>query len=149
MVMTGNEVVNLQCALLARERAPDLRVVLRLFDHDLAARVERAAGIHLSRGVSSLAAPAFAAAILGRQATAVLPIGRQVLQIVSFVAERTTDVAALESGCQARVLALPGVEFPAPGVRVKAGDELMVIGTGQGLAELERRAVRSALTAPG
>ena len=64
IVMTGDEVANLQCALLARERVPDLRVVLRLSDHDLAARVERAAGIHLSRGVSSLAAPAFAAAIL-------------------------------------------------------------------------------------
>jgi Trk K+ transport system NAD-binding subunit len=147
MVMTDDEVVNLQCALLARERVPDLRVVLRLADHDLAARVERAAGIHLSRGVSSLAAPAFAAAILGRRATAVLPIGRQVLQIVSFVAERATDVAALERCCQARVLAVPGVEFPEPGARVGAGDELMAIGTSQGLAELERRAVRSALTA--
>jgi Trk K+ transport system NAD-binding subunit len=149
MVMTGDEVANLQCALLARERAPDLRVVLRLFDHDLAARVERAAGIHLSRGVSSLAAPAFVGAILGRRATAVLPIGRQVLQIVGLVAEQATDVATLERDCQARVLALPGVEFPEPGARVEAGDELMVIGTGRGLAELERRAVRSALTAPG
>jgi hypothetical protein len=48
-----------------------------------------------------------------------------------------------------RVLALPGVEFPEPGVPVKVGDELLVIGTGRGVAELERRAVRSALTAPG
>jgi Trk K+ transport system NAD-binding subunit len=149
MVMTGDEVANLQCALLARERAPELRVVLRLFDHDLAARVERAAGIHLSRGVSSLAAPAFVGAILGRRATAVLPIGRQVLQIVGLVAEQATDVATLERDCQARVLALPGVEFPWPAARVEAGDELLVIGTGRGLAELERRATRSALTSPG
>ena len=149
MVMTGDEVVNLQCALLARERAPKLRVVLRLFDHDLAARVERAAGIHLSRGVGSLAAPAFAGAILGRRSTAVLPIGRQVLQIVGLIAERATDVATLEGDCQARVLALPGVEFPKPATRVEPGDELLVIGTGRGLAEVEQRAVRSALTAPG
>ena len=146
IVMTGDEVANLQCALLARERAPDLRVVLRLFDHDLAARVERAAGIHLSRGVSSLAAPAFVAGILGRQAAAVLPIGREVLQIVSLTAERRNDVVSLERGCEARVLAVPGHEFPEPGVRVDPGDELMVVGTGQGLAELERRAVLSALT---
>lgn len=147
IVMTGDEVANLQCALLARERAPDLRVVLRLFDHDLAARVERAAGINLSRGVSSLAAPAFAAAILGRRATAVLPIGREVLQIVSLTAELDTDVAGLERGCEARVLAVPGAEFPEPGVLVSPGDELMLIGTSEGLAELERRAVRSPLTA--
>jgi Trk K+ transport system NAD-binding subunit len=140
MVTTGDEVANLQCALLARERAPDLPVVLRLFDHDLAARFERAAGIHLSRGVSSLAAPAFVGAILGRRATAVLPIGRQVPQIVGLVAEQATDVATLERDCQARVLALPGVEFPEHAARVEAGDELLVIGTGRGLAELERRA---------
>ena len=146
IVMTGDEVANLQCALLARERAPDLRVVLRLSDHDLAARVERAAGIHLSRGVSSLAAPAFAAALLGRRAAAVLPIGREVLQIVTLTAELQTDIAGLERDCHARVLAVPGKEFPEPGVRVAPGDELMVIGTGEGLAELERRVVLSALT---
>ncbi len=147
VVMTGDEVANLQCALLARERVGGLRVVLRLFDHDLAARVERAADIQLSRGVSVLAAPAFVAAILGRRATAVLPIGREVMQIVSFTAERSTDVGSLERGCEARVLAVPGQEFPEAGVGVGPGDEVMVIGTGQGLAELERRAVRSALTA--
>ena len=146
IVMTGDEVTNLQCALLARERVPDLRVVLRLSDHDLAARVERAAGIHLSRGVSSLAAPAFAAAILGRRAAAVLPIGREVLQIVTLTVERDTEIASLERDCEARVLAAPGKEFPGPGVRVTPGDDLMVVGTGQGLAELERRAVLSALT---
>jgi hypothetical protein len=44
-------------ALLAQARAPGLRVVLRMFDPDLAARVERGTGIYLSRSVSALAAP--------------------------------------------------------------------------------------------
>jgi hypothetical protein len=96
--------------------------------------------------VSSLAAPAFAAAILGRRAAAVLPIGQEVLQIVTLTVERDTEIASLERDCEARVLAAPGKEFPEPGVRVTPGDDLMVIGTGQGLAELERRAVLSALT---
>jgi Trk K+ transport system NAD-binding subunit len=146
MVMTGDEVANLQCALLARERVPTLRVVLRLFDHDLAARVERAADIQLSRGVSALAAPAFVAAILGRRTTAVLPIGGEVLQVVTLTAERSTDVGALEHGCQARVLAVPGKEFPEPDTPVAPGDELMVVGNSGGVAELERRALLSSLT---
>ena len=75
-----------------------------------------------------------------------LPIGREVLQIVTLTAERDTDIASLERDCEARVLAVPGKEFPEPGVRVAPGDELMVVGTGEGLAELERRAVLSALT---
>jgi hypothetical protein len=110
-------------------------VVLRLLNTSLAG------------AVSALAAPAFVAAILGRRATAVLPIGRDVMQVVGFTAERATDIGSLQRDCEARVLAVPGKEFPEPGVRVAPGDELMVIDTGRGLAELERRAVLSALTA--
>lgn len=147
MAMTNDDMTNLQCALLARARAPRLRVVLRLLDHDLATRVERATGIHLSRSVSSLAAPAFVAAIFGRRTTAVLPIGTEVLQIVDLTAEQPTDVRTLEGGSQARVLAVNGTAFPEPYVPVAPGDEVRVVGTGRGLAELERRVMPSALTA--
>jgi Trk K+ transport system NAD-binding subunit len=147
MAMTNDDMANLHCALLAHARAPRLRVVLRLFDHDLATRVERATDIHLSRSVSSLAAPAFVAAIFGRQAAAVLPIGNEVLQIVDLTAERPTDVRTLEGACQARVLAVNGTAFPEPHVPVAPGDEVQVVGTSQGLAELELRVVPSAPTA--
>jgi Trk K+ transport system NAD-binding subunit len=146
MAMTDDEVANLQCALLARSRVPHLRVVLRLADPDLATRIERASGLELSRGVSTLASPAFVAAILGRRATAVLPVGREVMQIVGLTAELSTDVQSLERGCDARVLEVNGIEFPVLDARVVPGDEVLVVGTGQGLAELERRIVRTALT---
>lgn len=145
MVMTGDEVANLQCAMLARERVAGLRIVLRLSDQDLAARVQRAGDIQLSRSVSALAAPAFVSALLGRRASAVLPIGREVMQVVGLTAELATDVASLERDCEARVLSVPGTEFPDPGVRIAPGDELMAIGTSPGLAELERRAARGTL----
>jgi len=149
MAMTNDDMVNLQCALLARAKAPRLRVVLRLLDHNLATRVERATDIHLSRSVSSLAAPAFVAAILGRRTAAVLPIGTEVLQIVDLTAERPTDVRTLEGACQARVLAVNSTAFPDPYVPVVPGDEVRVVGTGLGLAELERRVMPSALTVAG
>jgi len=139
MAMTGDDLGNLQCALLARARAPDLRVVLRLFDQDLAVRVQRAAHVQLSRSVSALAAPAFAAAILGRRVTAVLPVGAKIMQIVEVTAGLPADVGMLERGCEARVLAVAGVAFPDVDVSVVAGDELVVVGTGLGLAEFERR----------
>lgn len=146
MAMTNDDMANLQCALLARARAPRLRVVLRLLDHDLATRVERATGIHFSRSVSSLAAPAFVAAIFGRRTAVVLPIGTEVLQIVDLTAELPTDVRTLEGACQARVLAVNGTAFPEPYAPVAPGDEVRVVGTGRGLAELERRVTPSALT---
>lgn len=147
MAMTNDDMTNLQCALLAHARAPRLRVVLRLLDHDLATRMERVTGIHFSRSVSSLAAPAFVAAIFGRRTAAVLPIGNEVLQIVDLTAERPTDVRTLEGACQARVLAVNRTAFPEPHVPVAPGDEVRVVGTGRGLAELERRVMPSALTA--
>ena len=146
MAMTNDDLANLQCALLARARAPQLRVVLRLFDHDLAERVQRATNIHLSRSVSALAAPAFTAAILGRRATAVLPVGSEMVQIAALTAERSTDIRTLERGCHARVLAVAGAAFPDVDARVAPGDELVTVGTSRGLAELERRVTTSALT---
>ncbi len=148
MAMTDDDLTNLQCALLARARAPQLRVVLRLFDHDLAERVQRATNIHLSRSVSAIAAPAFAAAILGRRVTAVLPVGAEMVQIAALTAERSTDIRTLERACQARVLAVDGAAFPDVDARVAPGDELITVGTSRGLAELERRVTTSALTSP-
>src|SRR4029450_4492072 len=65
VVVTSSDIVNLETALNIQALNPDIRVVLRLFDPDLAARVERAFGFHISRSPSALAAPAFAAAAAG------------------------------------------------------------------------------------
>ena len=66
VVASTDDVTNLETALLGRAAQPDLRVVLRLFDGEFADRVRRAFNIHISRSVSYLAAPAFAAAMIGR-----------------------------------------------------------------------------------
>lgn len=147
MAMTNDDLANLQCALLARARAPDLRVVLRLFDQNLAVRVQRATDLDLSRSVSALAAPAFVAAVLGRRTTAMLPVGAEVMQVVGLTAEQAGEVKTLEQGCDARVLAVDGAVFPRPDLKVTEGSELVMVGTSRGLAELERRVIRSTLTA--
>ena len=136
LAVTKDDMANLQCALLARARAPGLRVVLRMFDPDLAARVERTTGIYLSRSVSALAAPAFVAAIFGRRTEAVLPVGAEVLQIVDLTAERKIDVRTLEETCQARVMAVGATPFPVLDLEVAPGDKMRVVGTSRGLVEL-------------
>ena len=147
LAVTKDDMANLQCALLARARAPGLRVVLRMFDPDLAARVERTTGIYLSRSVSALAAPAFVAAIFGRRTEAVLPVGAEVLQIVDLTAERTIDVRTLEKTCQARVMAVGATPFPVLDLEVAPGDKMRVVGTSRGLVELAHLVAPSALTA--
>ena len=61
---TDNELANLDIALDAREINPDIKVVLRMFDGDLARRVEKGFGIHTAYSGSALAAPIFATAAL-------------------------------------------------------------------------------------
>lgn len=59
---TQDDLTNLDIALDAREVNPEIKVVLRMFDADLAAKIERGFGIHTAFSASALAAPAFAAA---------------------------------------------------------------------------------------
>ena len=59
---TDDELTNLDIALDAREINRQIKVVMRMFDSDLARRVERGFGIHTAFSTSALAAPIFAAA---------------------------------------------------------------------------------------
>jgi Trk K+ transport system NAD-binding subunit len=144
VVVTSSDIVNLETALSARALRPDLRVVLRLFDADLAARVERTFGFHSCRSPSALAAPAFAAAAVGEHVIASIPAGRRVLLVArlrvgngSRAADET--VAALEQAIQGRVLTVAaGGEqrwCPAGDTRLVPDEDLTVVVTRQGLAE--------------
>ena len=89
MVLSTDDVSNLETALLGRAvhggTGDDrLRVVLRLYDEGFARRVKRTFDIDLSRSVSYLAAPAFAAAMLGREVIDAIPVGRRVLLVAEL-----------------------------------------------------------------
>ena len=152
---TDDDAANLTTAFHARAVRPDLRIVLRLFDPDLAARLDRALGDYHSRSVSSLAAPAFAAAAVGRDVLATIPIGQRRVLIVARVPveagspaegqtiadeERAASTAPLGG---LRVIA--SVEgdavrwTPTPDQRIAAGSELLVVATKRGLATPEAR----------
>ena len=73
--VTSSDEVNLEAALHARALRGDLRIVLRLYDDDLAERVQKMIGNTVSRSVSYLAAPAFAAAMLEHQVLRTIPVG--------------------------------------------------------------------------
>ena len=81
VVLSTNDLANLQTALTTRAMRADVRVVMRLFDDDFAERVQRAFSLQLSRSVSYLMAPAFAAAMLGRNIIDTIPVGRHVLLV--------------------------------------------------------------------
>ncbi|MFD4391395.1 NAD-binding protein [Streptomyces sp. NPDC058486] len=82
LVVTHGDGENLDIAMASREINPAIRVVMRLYDDDFAATVSatmRASypdALTRSRSVSALAAPAFAAAMMGRHVLGVMPVER-------------------------------------------------------------------------
>lgn len=60
IVATNDDLANLEIALDAKRINPEIRVVLRLFDQELASKVRESFGISLAFSTSTLAAPLFA-----------------------------------------------------------------------------------------
>jgi Trk K+ transport system NAD-binding subunit len=147
VVLSTDDVTNLETALLARSIKPNVPVVLRLFDGEFADRVQRAFAINVSRSVSYLAAPSFAAAMLGRHAIDSIPIQRRVL----LVAEIPVAAHSPIEGLPASELRLgPGIRLigvrtgnrrqilwsPLRGRKFTHTDRLIVVATRAGLSEI-------------
>lgn len=150
LVATDDDAANLATALRARAIRPDLRIAVRLFDPDLAVRLEAAFGGFESRSIHGLAAPAFAAAALGLTVLVTIPVGTSRVLIAaqvpvedgsaadgSTVAEEEGSASSVEQG-GCRILALVDQETvrwkPGPEERIGAGQELLAVGTRAGLA---------------
>ncbi|MGW7424242.1 NAD-binding protein [Streptomyces sp. NPDC054813] len=82
LVLTRDDGQNLDIVMAVREANPEVRVVIRLYDDDFAATVQRTLhasypdALTRSRSVSALAAPSFAAAMMGRHVLGVMPVER-------------------------------------------------------------------------
>jgi Trk K+ transport system NAD-binding subunit len=152
VAVTDSDVTNLEVGLYGRTIRSDLRVVLRMFDDDLAEQVQRHCGITISRSVSFLAAPAFAAAMMQRQVLATIPVGRTVLLLAEVPVRAGCELVGLAASAinlprQARLIALqrhtsdeldlpPRVEHLLAG-----GDRLFVVATPAGLATTIARSI--------
>lgn len=62
---TGADLVNIEVFLDSQRLRPDIPVVVRLFDQELARQLEGSFGLQRALGMSTLSAPSFAAAALG------------------------------------------------------------------------------------
>jgi Trk K+ transport system NAD-binding subunit len=146
---TSSDSVNLETALHARALRGDLHIVLRLFDDDLARRVEKAIGNIVSRSVSYLAAPAFAVAMLETQVLRTIPVGRHVLLVAEVRLSPGAELAGhqvheVHRAGEVRVIALQrkglAVDWSTPGsYRLEPEDRLYVLATRAGLGRLLAR----------
>ncbi|WP_245238568.1 NAD(P)-binding protein [Streptomyces sp. MZ04] len=184
LALTSSDTTNLEAALYARSVKPDLRVALRLYDDAFATAVYRTLraahpqALTRSRSVSTLAAPAFAGAMMGRQVLGAIPVERRVLLFAALdvaghpqlegrtIAESfragSWRVIALDSAAPderlpdlAAAPADDGTEHPAglvwdlhPGYVLRPQDRVVLAATRQGLAELLGRRPRTRAHTP-
>ena len=146
---TDNELANLEIGLLARELNPRQRVVLRLYDTNLAKTLREAANIRLALSIPTLAAPAFVAALFGdRVPTIFLVCGR--LLAVEEITVHADDAGLIGQPVRAVAIdynllpvALTGGKGfsnsqPADLI-LRAGDRLTIIAALPDLERLMRR----------
>jgi Trk K+ transport system NAD-binding subunit len=145
--VTDSDIVNLETALGGRALAEQPRIVVRLYDDDLAERVQKNVSNTISRSVSYLAAPAFAAAMLEHQVLRTIPVGRHVLLIAEVAVGEAAELAGgrvddVHDGSDVRLIALRRrggtvVDWaPRPGDDLRTGDRLVVVATRAGLGRV-------------
>jgi Trk K+ transport system NAD-binding subunit len=154
MAVASTDVINLEAALHGRNLQPTVRVLVRLFDGDLARRVRTAFNLRFTRSVSYVAAPAFAEGLMDRDVIGTISVERRVLLLAQvFVGVGSeldgAEVATADEAGEVRVIALTELGEPRPlwnppaTRQVQARDQLTVVCTRDGLSRLIRQ-----ITAP-
>ncbi len=141
VALSTDDVTNLEAGLQTRALNPDAQVVLRLFDGDLADRVQRAFGRMTSKSVSFLAAPAFATAMLEREVIGTIPVKRRVLLLADVPVDEGSPLAGqslaqVERGGGVRVVSVDGGSRPGPQTELVPGQRLIVVATRVGLGRM-------------
>ncbi|MFE6050629.1 NAD-binding protein [Kitasatospora sp. NPDC056446] len=148
VAVSGDDATNLEAALEARHGNPEVRVVVRLFDDDFAGHFYKTLDNAASRSVSYLAAPAFAAALMGREVRGTLSVFRHALLIAELAVEDGSGLIGLnrhdlEDPGGVRVIAVRFARgahlqwgVPDRTRRLTPGDRIVVAATRSGLARL-------------
>ena len=89
---SDDDLANIQAALQARELNPAIRVVLRLFDQDLAARFQSGFNISTAFSTSYLAAPAFAMSALDDSVVGSFYVGNKPMLTVRILVKEGTQL---------------------------------------------------------
>jgi Trk K+ transport system NAD-binding subunit len=144
---TEDDMTNLEISLVAREIQEDIRVVLRMFDHDMAQKVAQGFGIHTAFSTSALAAPAFASAATRSDISHAFYVGDRLLNVSEMTIQPGSKLAGR------RVCDLEGeLDFslilhnrdgqvdlhPAPDITLQPGDQICVFASLELLSKLGR-----------
>jgi Trk K+ transport system NAD-binding subunit len=134
MAVTSDDLVNLETALTARGRNPDVPVVMRIFDPKLADRLDRGVELDITRSMSALAAPVFAAALLRRALAQPISLPNVPLRVLEtslpdHSPHAGKPISEMQEPGELHVLAADGRWRPPQDLVLKAGMAVSVVAT--------------------
>ncbi len=145
ILATSDDLTNLDGGLTARDLNPKARIVLRLFDESLAAKVRDAFSIP-AISTALVAAPAFIMAATGKRVYQAFQLGGRNLHIVDLIVYEAGRLVGRTVGQVQRAQLVNIVMHsgaaganinPSHDVRLAAGDEILVIAPIEQLRALE------------
>jgi voltage-gated potassium channel len=138
ILATEDDMTNLEVALDARKVNPNIRVVLRMFDQDIADKVAGAAGIRIALSQSAISAPAFATAAITEGVVGSCLLGDQLIITRRLKLSADHPFAGKTVGSAVKSFAVGIVQrrdgaggtqlFPPPETPLLPGDVLLVQG---------------------
>jgi Trk K+ transport system NAD-binding subunit len=158
ILATDDDLANLEIALDARRVVPNIRVVLRMFDQNMADKIREGFNIRLAMSQSAISAPRFAMAAIDRSIVNSFIVGDQLIVVQRCLVRpdgplcgRTLSEILREGRfgvLRRRTTSGLTQVFPSGETRIEAGDELLVQGTLELLDGLNERMADAWTTAP-
>ncbi len=149
VIATNDDLANLEIALDARRLSPRIRVVLRMFDQNMADKIRAGFNIRLAMSQSAISAPTFAITAIEPSIVNTFVVGERLLVMQRWFAhpggplERKTVAEILRELGFAVVERQPehaeATLFPAPETRILAGDKLLVQGPFESMLNIKRQ----------
>lgn len=148
IIATNEDLVNLEIALDARRIAPEVAIVVRLYDLQLAERVRRDLGVRAVLNAAELSAPAFVAAALGEHVLRAFDVETAFITILTLrITGEATGAGGTLGELTARLNVIPlavragavnHTLSPSLHSVLAAGDEIIVAASRPALEALQR-----------
>ncbi len=135
ILATNDDLANLEMALDARKDNEDIRVVMRMFDQELASKIRDAFDIHLAFSTSAQAAPLFATCSSDRSIENSFYVGDRLLVVADLVVNGDSKLIGqkiADIGAEHQIFFLSHrrdeeeTHFPTGDTEFVAGDHLIV-----------------------
>ena len=140
IIVSNDDVANLEMALDAKRLAPNAAVVVRIYDDKLSQRVSRELGLRAVFHPAAIAAPAFVAAALGDEILRAFDVRNAFVHIISArqdrVGETVRAFAQRHHGIPLAVRSRGEERIPTLDAPLKPGDEVILAEASSGLEEV-------------